>query len=154
MGSDTGYGNSLPEIDDGHALHAGSPFSSNSSPATNHESETYSDSTLLNSPTPEINDYDADNSETDRWDEEVIKWPQNSGDRDSERLDFQNELFHELLEGDHLWQITQCKKGGPAMVLDVGTGTGKWAIDYDTADANPDRVMVYGTDLRPIQPDM
>jgi SAM-dependent methyltransferase len=34
-------------------------------------------------------------------------------------------------------------------VLDLGTGTGKWAIEF--ADAHPD-VQVVGTDLSPIQP--
>jgi SAM-dependent methyltransferase len=34
-------------------------------------------------------------------------------------------------------------------VLDVGTGTGKWAIEF--ADAHPE-VQVIGTDLSPIQP--
>lgn len=34
-------------------------------------------------------------------------------------------------------------------VLDVGTGTGIWAIDY--ADEHPE-VHVYGVDLSPIQP--
>ncbi|KAI9835863.1 MAG: hypothetical protein M1819_001761 [Sarea resinae] len=38
----------------------------------------------------------------------------------------------------------------PRHVLDVGTGSGLWAIDY--ADANPE-TKVIGTDLSPIQPD-
>ena len=36
-------------------------------------------------------------------------------------------------------------------VLDVGTGTGIWAIDF--ADEFPD-TTVYGTDLSPIQPEL
>jgi len=36
-------------------------------------------------------------------------------------------------------------------VLDVGTGTGIWAIDF--ADEFPNTVVL-GTDLSPIQPDM
>lgn len=36
-------------------------------------------------------------------------------------------------------------------VLDVGTGTGIWAIDY--ADEHPD-TQVVGVDLSPIQPDL
>jgi tRNA G46 methylase TrmB len=34
-------------------------------------------------------------------------------------------------------------------VLDIGTGTGIWAIDY--ADAHPDSTVI-GVDLSPIQP--
>jgi methylase of polypeptide subunit release factors len=36
-------------------------------------------------------------------------------------------------------------------VLDVGTGTGIWAIDY--ADEHPD-TQVVGVDLSPIQPNL
>ena len=36
-------------------------------------------------------------------------------------------------------------------VLDVGTGTGIWAIDF--ADDFPD-TMVFGTDISPTQPDL
>lgn len=37
----------------------------------------------------------------------------------------------------------------PTCVLDVGTGTGLWALDM--ADAYPP-TTVYGTDLSPVQP--
>ena len=40
-------------------------------------------------------------------------------------------------------------KSDAQKVLDVGTGTGIWAIDF--ADENPD-IAVIGTDLSPVQP--
>ncbi|KAH7367121.1 S-adenosyl-L-methionine-dependent methyltransferase [Plectosphaerella cucumerina] len=40
-------------------------------------------------------------------------------------------------------------KPGASKILDVGTGTGIWAIDF--ADENPD-ISVVGTDLSPVQP--
>lgn len=36
------------------------------------------------------------------------------------------------------------------MCLDIGTGTGIWAIDF--ADEHPETTVI-GTDLSPIQPD-
>ncbi|KAF9878365.1 methyltransferase domain-containing protein [Colletotrichum karsti] len=55
----------------------------------------------------------------------------------------------------HLWQLTwdgelcMCpKKNGANRVLDIGTGTGIWAMDY--AEEHPE-AKVIGVDLTPIQ---
>ncbi|WQF77262.1 Putative S-adenosyl-L-methionine-dependent methyltransferase superfamily [Colletotrichum destructivum] len=57
----------------------------------------------------------------------------------------------------HLWLLTwddalcKCpKKDGAKRVLDIGTGTGIWALDY--ADEHPEAIVL-GVDLSPIQPD-
>ncbi|KAF4954314.1 hypothetical protein FGADI_5337 [Fusarium gaditjirri] len=65
---------------------------------------------------------------------------------ENERLDLQHELYVRTLDGD----LALCPKAkGAKRVLDMGTGTGSWAIDY--ADANP-QAEVIGVDLSPIQP--
>ncbi|EGU87371.1 hypothetical protein FOXB_02130 [Fusarium oxysporum f. sp. conglutinans Fo5176] len=53
-------------------------------------------------------------------------------EEENERLDLQHELYVRTLDGD----LAVCPKvKGAKRVLDMGTGTGSWAIDY--ADANP-----------------
>ncbi|OLN96895.1 Trans-aconitate 2-methyltransferase 4 [Colletotrichum chlorophyti] len=65
---------------------------------------------------------------------------------EQDRLDMQH----------HLWQLTwdgelcvSPKNKGANRVLDIGTGTGIWAMDY--ADAHPEATVI-GVDLSPIQP--
>lgn len=61
------------------------------------------------------------------------------------RLDLQHHLFLMTLDGRlHLAPVKN-----PQSVLDFGTGTGIWAIDY--ASQNPSSIVI-GTDLSPIQP--
>ncbi|KAL4412520.1 methyltransferase domain-containing protein [Colletotrichum abscissum] len=67
--------------------------------------------------------------------------------------------YHALSDGNlthHLWRLTfdgklcMCPKVmGAKAVLDIGTGTGIWAIDY--AESHPSATVV-GVDLSPIQP--
>ncbi|KAH8885447.1 S-adenosyl-L-methionine-dependent methyltransferase [Thozetella sp. PMI_491] len=65
---------------------------------------------------------------------------------EQERLDILNHLFFLTYDG----RYCLCPKNeGAKRVLDMGTGTGMWAIDY--ADAHPDAEVI-GVDLSPIQP--
>lgn len=43
------------------------------------------------------------------------------------------------------------RKNSPRKVLDIGTGTGTWAIDM--GDEFPEAEII-GTDLSPVQPDL
>ena len=66
-------------------------------------------------------------------------------EKEQNRLDLHHEIFLELLCGKlHLAPLVR-----PQRILDLGTGTGIWAIDM--ADAHPG-AQVIGTDLSPIQP--
>ena len=69
-------------------------------------------------------------------------------DVESDRLDFQHAMFLRTLGGKlYLAPIPK----DPHNVLDIGTGTGIWAIDF--ADEYPSAKVV-GTDLSPMQPGM
>ncbi|KAF4985585.1 hypothetical protein FDECE_16461 [Fusarium decemcellulare] len=69
--------------------------------------------------------------------------------RESERLDLQHNLWLLTLHG----ALALCPKGDEAAkrVLDLGTGTGCWAIEY--ADAFPESEVI-GVDLSPTQPSL
>ncbi|RPA84715.1 putative methyltransferase [Ascobolus immersus RN42] len=70
-------------------------------------------------------------------------------DKEQERLDIFHHLWGLVMDGK-LYQAplpAHLRNGG--RVLDLGTGTGIWAIDF--GDENP-RMQVLGTDLSAIQP--
>ncbi|KDN70928.1 putative TAM domain methyltransferase [Colletotrichum sublineola] len=69
------------------------------------------------------------------------------GDRESERLDLQHRVWMICLDGE--LAISPGHKTAKR-VLDMGTRTGIWAIDF--ADAFP-AAQVLGVDLSPIQPE-
>ncbi|KAG5287448.1 TAM domain methyltransferase [Histoplasma capsulatum G186AR] len=65
---------------------------------------------------------------------------------EQDRMDLTHHIYKLLLGGDiYISPI----KPNPQRVLDIGTGTGIWAIDF--ADAHPESQVV-GNDLSPIQP--
>ncbi|KAH8898290.1 S-adenosyl-L-methionine-dependent methyltransferase [Thozetella sp. PMI_491] len=67
-------------------------------------------------------------------------------EQEQNRLDLQHELARRLLGGElYLAPISQ-----PHRVLDIGTGTGIWAIEF--AEKHPE-ADVLGNDLSPIQPE-
>jgi SAM-dependent methyltransferase len=67
---------------------------------------------------------------------------------ENDRLDLQHHLFILTLDGK-LYTAPIPKEKSLHRVLDVGTGTGIWAIDF--ADEHPES-QVIGIDLSPIQP--
>ncbi|EER23068.1 hypothetical protein D8B26_004369 [Coccidioides posadasii str. Silveira] len=66
-------------------------------------------------------------------------------EKEQDRLDLLHHIFLLLLDG----KLIRAPISDPQRVLDVGTGTGLWAIDF--ADEYPS-AQIIGTDLSPIQP--
>lgn len=66
-------------------------------------------------------------------------------DTEQDRLDLQHQIYRLCLDG---W-LYRSPIQSPQKVLDIGTGTGIWAIEF--ADEYP-VAQVIGTDLSPIQP--
>ncbi|EMC98318.1 hypothetical protein BAUCODRAFT_32337 [Baudoinia panamericana UAMH 10762] len=66
-------------------------------------------------------------------------------EREAERLDLQHNIFR-LTFGNRLYFAPLYE---PRHAIDVGTGTGKWAVEF--ADRHPD-CQVVGVDLSPNQP--
>ncbi|TGZ78047.1 S-adenosyl-L-methionine-dependent methyltransferase [Ascodesmis nigricans] len=72
-----------------------------------------------------------------------------SDEAEQDRLDLAHHLFTSLFGGD-LYKAPIGDKEDPANVLDAGTGTGVWALDF--GDLHPGS-QVIGLDLAPIQPE-
>ncbi|RAK75356.1 class I SAM-dependent methyltransferase [Aspergillus fijiensis CBS 313.89] len=66
-------------------------------------------------------------------------------EQEQDRLDLSHHIYSMLLKGE----LHRAPVQNPARVLDLGTGTGIWALDF--ADANTGSEVI-GNDLSPIQP--
>ncbi|KAH6614685.1 S-adenosyl-L-methionine-dependent methyltransferase [Chaetomium sp. MPI-SDFR-AT-0129] len=72
-----------------------------------------------------------------------------SDEQESDRLDMQHHVFYLTFDGE--LYVSPAGRSGPPLrrVLDAGTGTGIWAMDF--ADTHPGSHVI-GLDLSPIQP--
>ena len=66
-------------------------------------------------------------------------------EKEQDRLDLQHHIFRLILGGD----ISRTKLKEPHRIIDIGTGTGIWALD--AGDLYPEAEVI-GVDLSPIQP--
>ncbi|KAK1723941.1 hypothetical protein CaCOL14_011442 [Colletotrichum acutatum] len=73
-------------------------------------------------------------------------WP--NDEKESDRLDLQHNLFLLTFHFKLGLAPPSAQDSGVKRVLDVGTGTGLWAIEF--ADEHPE-AEVYGVDLSPVQ---
>ncbi|KAK1973060.1 methyltransferase domain-containing protein [Colletotrichum sublineola] len=90
-----------------------------------------------------VMDYRIENGRTyHRYKDGKYAFP--NDDRELDRLDLQHQMWLRILDG-RLGIAPPCKKGAQVgRVLDVGTGTGIWALDF--GDEYPE-AEVYGIDL-------
>ena len=72
-------------------------------------------------------------------------YPLPNDETEQDRMDLLHHIWRTMLGGELLLK----KPVSPQRILDIGTGTGIWAID--TADEYPEAIVI-GTDLSPIQP--
>jgi SAM-dependent methyltransferase len=72
-------------------------------------------------------------------------YPLPNDDAEQDRMELLHHIWKMMLGGELLLK----KPNNPQRILDVGTGSGSWAIDI--ADEHPQAVVI-GTDLSPIQP--
>ncbi|GAB1211559.1 hypothetical protein ATERTT37_000682 [Aspergillus terreus] len=124
------------EVDDDHATEV------DDDPTSDYAEDFASDTTSLNSM---ITAYRFENGRRYHAYKEGAYWGPND-DIQNEQLDIAHHMFTMLL--DNRLVLAPINKN-IQNVLDVGTGTGIWAIDF--ADEYPS-AQVIGTDLSPIQP--
>ncbi|KAF8250003.1 S-adenosyl-L-methionine-dependent methyltransferase [Wilcoxina mikolae CBS 423.85] len=113
------------------------------SESTDYESSGYETSTA--SLTSSVNEYIIENGRRYHAYFGADKNPLPTDEIEQDRLDMHHEIFLQILKG----KLHTAPLKDPQRVLDIGTGTGIWAIDF--ADAYP-MAEVIGTDLSPIQP--
>ncbi|KAF0635454.1 hypothetical protein FPSE5266_01987 [Fusarium pseudograminearum] len=93
--------------------------------------------------------YRTENGRTYHAFRESINYVLPNDSSEQERLDLQHHLFTLTLGGKLYLSPLQRDDKPLGRVLDAGTGTGVWAIDF--ADTHP-KTQVLGIDLSPIQP--
>ncbi|KAA8910599.1 S-adenosyl-L-methionine-dependent methyltransferase [Sphaerosporella brunnea] len=104
----------------------------------------YADETF--SVTSSIYDYRYENGRTyHRYKDGAYLLPNDEIEKD--RLDIVHHIYLIMLGG----RLTLAPIDNPTRILDVGTGTGIWAISI--ADHLPETCDIIGTDLSPIQPE-
>ncbi|KAL2855648.1 S-adenosyl-L-methionine-dependent methyltransferase [Aspergillus pseudodeflectus] len=69
-------------------------------------------------------------------------------EQEQDRLDLSHHIYRMLLNGE----LHRAPIKNPKRVLDIGTGTGIWAIDFAEWDSEHPESEVIGNDLSPIQP--
>ncbi|KAF8248379.1 S-adenosyl-L-methionine-dependent methyltransferase [Wilcoxina mikolae CBS 423.85] len=101
--------------------------------------------TSTKSLTSSINEYVMENGRRYHAYYGTEKNPLPTDEQEQDRLDMCHEIFLLLLDR----KLHQAPLKNPQRIMDVGTGTGIWAIDM--ADKYPEAEVI-GTDLSPIQP--
>lgn len=131
---ETGGGGTNVEVDDSHNQGTGddSEYESGESTATTSVTSSIFSFTYAN----------GRRYHSDRFKNQYFL-PNDESEQD--RLDLYHHIFLSLLGG----KLYTAPLDNPQKVLDVGTGTGIWAIDF--ADENP-QAEVIGPDISPIQP--
>ncbi|KKK21258.1 hypothetical protein ARAM_001265, partial [Aspergillus rambellii] len=76
------------------------------------------------------------------------QYPMPNDEEEQDRLTLTHHLFKLLIGGD-LFRAPVAQQNPPKRILDIGTGTGIWALEV--AEDFPDAEII-GTDLSPIQP--
>ncbi|KAL2854527.1 S-adenosyl-L-methionine-dependent methyltransferase [Aspergillus pseudodeflectus] len=76
------------------------------------------------------------------------QYPIPNDEEEQDRLAITHHLFKLLIGGD-LYRTPLLQQGSPKRILDIGTGTGIWALEV--AEEFPEAEII-GTDLSPIQP--